>query len=396
MRPEGFPAWSEDPYLRELETRVVSVEPGEDGTVLVELEDTVLYPEGGGQPADTGRIGGARVVDVRKRGGRIVHVVEGEVAPGPVTVRLDWDRRYDHMQQHTAQHLLTALAGRHLGWTTTGFGIGPEVATLDVDVKRPAPERLRELEELVAEAVRAARPVRVRWIRREEMERLEVRSRRLPAGLDGPIRLIEIEGIDRNTCGGTHVASTAEVEAVAIVGTEPMHGGTRLSWVAGRRLRRRMAAREELLAGLRRVTGAGDAELAGIVELKLRQLKEARAEAGRLRERLAGSTARELMAREGPVVAAKLEDGDTVAAVASKLAGSPGSKAYLLVAPDGALALALAAEAPGRAEALGPVAAEALEARGGGRDRLYRGRATHPERLDGAARALERTLTAKT
>ncbi len=388
MRPEGFPVWSEDAYRRSLRTRTVRVDPGGEGRSLVELEDTVLYPAGGGQPADRGWVGEAPVVDVRKEEGRIVHVVEGPVEPGPVEVRLDWERRYDHMQQHTAQHLLTALAGRHLGWKTTGFGIGRETSSLDVDIRKPEPGTLRELEERVAVAIREARPVRVRWTDRDGMERLEVRSRRLPAGFEGPIRLIEIEGIDRNTCGGTHVASTAEVEAVAIVGTEPMHGGTRLHWVAGRRVRSRMAAREALLAGLRGLTGAGDAELEATVALKLEQLREARAEAARLRERLGRMVAESLAVREGPVVTARLEDVEILTAVASALAGSAGRKAFLLVAPDGSLALALAAGAPGDALTLGRIAGTILEARGGGRDRLYRGRAQRLDRLEEAGAAV--------
>ncbi len=301
------PLYQRETYLDRAQTRVVRCEPAGEGRFLVELEDTIFYPEGGGQPADHGWIGGSQVVDVRKREGRIVHTVEGAEPAGEVHVRLDWARRYDHMQQHTAQHLLTSLASSHLGWVTTGFGIGPGVSHIDLDIKRPPEEKLRELEALAATEIRAARPVRTLWVDREEMARLPVRSRRLPSELDGPIRLVEIEGVDLNTCGGTHVANTAELETICLVGTEPMHGGTRVSWVAGSRVRGRMAARESLLTGLRRITGASDRELEKIVELKLSQLKEAQGEVRRLRERLAGMLAEGLMGEDGPVVVRRLQ-----------------------------------------------------------------------------------------
>jgi len=386
------PAYQRDAYLDHLVTRVVGTVPGKNGRLFVELEDTILYPEGGGQPADHGWIGGARVVSVRKGEGRIVHEVEGPEPTGEVEVRLDWERRYDHMQQHTTQHLLTSLASEGLGWVTTGFGIGSEVSYIDLNIKRPPAEELRELEALAAAKIRAAHPVRVMWVDREEMEALPVRSRRLPEELEGPIRLIEIEGIDLNTCGGTHVANTAELETVCLVDTEPMHGGTRVSWVAGGRVRQRMAAREALLEALRGITGSSDGDLARIVKLKLSRLKEVQGELRRLRERLARGMAEEMAGAAGPVVARHVEDGETIQAMLPALAGRAGAKAFLLVAADGTFAVALGEDVPKDAGALGMVAAEVLDGRGGGRDRLFRGKASRPGAIAVAARALEEVL----
>lgn len=383
------PAYQRDAYRRELETGVVACRPGPGERFLVQLEDTVLYPEGGGQPSDRGWIGEMSVLDVHRRSGRIVHVMERPLPEGAeVVVRLDWDRRFDHMQQHTAQHVLTVLASEHLDWTTTGFGIGPEVSYIDLDVKTPEASDLRRLEEFAAAEIRAARPARVRWTSRDEMEELPVRSRRLPGELEGSVRLVEIEGLDLNTCGGTHVGNTSEVEAICLVATAAMHGGTRVSWVAGGRVRRRMAAREALLSELRALTGARDQELASVIRLKLEQLGEAGAELRRLCERLASVLVDELQREAGPVVARQLDDPDLVWTAAAELAGSPGANAYLLTSPDGALALALAEEAPADVTALGPVVAEILDGKGGGRDRLFRGKASRPERLAEAARAL--------
>ncbi len=385
----GAPMFQRETYRREVTTRVRAARRSEDGRWEVELQDTVLYPEGGGQPSDRGWIGEHPVLHVRRDSGRIVHLLEEPVpVGGEVEVRLDWRRRYDHMQQHTAQHVLTVLASRELGWTTTGFGIGPEVSSIDLDVKHPSAGDLRRLEELAAEVVRAALPVRVRWVDREELEGLPVRSRRLPEELEGPIRLVEIEGLDLNTCGGTHVANTAEIETLCIVREVPMHGGVRLLWVAGGRVRRRMAAREELLLELRKLTGASDGELPGVVEMKLGQLREAQGEVRRLRQRLAAARAGELGRVGDRVVVRRLEDPEMLGPLASQLAGSPGETAYLLLAPGGLFAMALAEAVPRGVEELAPVVADILGLRGGGRGRLLRGVAAHPERLEEAASAL--------
>lgn len=370
----------------------MSCEASTDGRYLVELENTIFYAESGGQPADGGRINEARVLDVRKQGGRIIHCVDRPLKPGPVELLLDIDRRRDHSQQHTAQHLLTRLASDRLGWTTIGFGIGETVSHIDFDIKNPPTEKLRLLEEMAAAEIRASRPVCARWVDPEEMARLPVRSRRLPEGLEGKIRLVEIEGVDLNTCGGTHVENTAELESICLVETEPMHGGTRVNWVAGGRVRRRMAEREEVLAEIRRLTGASDRELTSIIELKLSQLREARARLRRMREELGASVALRLKTEDGAVIGHHLEDREMLPGLASALAGSEGNKIYLLLADDGSFALALEAGVSGSAEELGPLVAGALGGKGGGRDRLFRGKTSQPERFEAAISALKAQL----
>ncbi|HQR46407.1 MAG TPA: hypothetical protein PK598_10390 [Thermoanaerobaculia bacterium] len=117
------PLFEREPYRTECGTEILSV--GEaDGRPFAVLSDTILYPEGGGQPADRGFLNGAPVLDVQRRGGEIRHLLERPVAPGPATLRLDWDRRFDHMQQHTGQHLLTAVAQDRFRWSTTAFHLG--------------------------------------------------------------------------------------------------------------------------------------------------------------------------------------------------------------------------------------------------------------------------------
>ena len=183
------PTYQRDAYLAELETEVVEI--GRDGERFFAVTaDTVFYPEGGGQPADRGSLGGIEVIDVQKIDGIIRHFLNDELALGPVHQVLDWRRRLDHMQQHTGQHLLTAVALGRFGWATTAFHMGPIMCDIELDVASLTDDDLRRLEDAVAEEIRAARPVTVRYARMEEMEALGVRSRLLPEGLSGKIRLV--------------------------------------------------------------------------------------------------------------------------------------------------------------------------------------------------------------
>ncbi len=288
-------AFERDPYLTEIATSVVGA--GEtDGRPWVVLADTVLYPEGGGQPADHGTVDGVAVTDVRRSPEGIRHLLAEPVASGGVTVRLDWDRRFDHMQQHTAQHLLTAVAQDRFGWPTTAFHLGADVSDVELDTTALPPAAVADLEEAVAAEVRAARPVCVSWIEPAELAGAGVRTRGLPDGHTGPVRLVEIVGIDRNTCGGTHVRSTAELEAVALLGTEPMRGGTRLHFVAGRRMRALLRRHETRGAALRATLQAPDDELVDVAAAKLAALDHTARALRRTEEELADAVAASLAA----------------------------------------------------------------------------------------------------
>ncbi len=253
----AVPAYERDPRRTELLTEVVATGTDE-GRPFALLADTILYPEGGGQPSDRGVLGETPVLDVRSGPDGIRHYLAAPVAEGPVRLRLDWDRRFDHMQQHTAQHLLTAVAQDRFRWETTAFHLGERVSDIELKAPKLPPEGLRALEDAVAAEIRAARPVTARRVPPEEVARLPVRTRGLPEGHVGDVRLVEIEGLDLNTCGGTHLASTAEIELVALVSTEAIRGGTRLFFAAGGRARRRLAAHEERNAALRKLLGAPD------------------------------------------------------------------------------------------------------------------------------------------
>jgi len=391
-------AYEREPYRTELDVAVL--ETGEDdGGPFAVLDDTILFPEGGGQPADHGRLAAAAVVDVRRRGDAVRHVLDAPVAAGKTTLALDWRRRYDHMQQHTAQHLVTATALRRFGWRTTAFHLRADACDVELDAPAVAAADLEALEDAVAAEVRAGRAVTARRVTPEEYARLDVRSRGLPAGHRGDVRLVEIAGVDVNTCGGTHLRSTAEIETVKLLGTEPMRGGTRLHWLAGSRVRGRLAAHEARAAELRRLLDTADDALVDVVSLKLAQLKDAARLRKRLEKELGEAVAASLAERAGPVVDAHFVDAgmDLLLRIAHRFSESPHTGLALLTAAgaDGVVFI-VAAGGGCRADvqAAGRQAASALGGRGGGSGRLFQGKADSAAGRGEALAALRAVLDA--
>jgi Ser-tRNA(Ala) deacylase AlaX len=374
-----IPAYERDPYLTSLQTEVAS-SGADKGRAFVVLADTLLHPEGGGQPADRGLVGGVAVEDVRWAERQIRHFLGGPAPAGPVRVELDWARRFDHMQQHTGQHLLTAIAQERFGWHTTAFHLGERASDIELDSPLIAPEQFEALEEAVAAEIRAARPVTARRVTAEEFAALPVRTRGLPEGHVGDIRLVEIAGIDLNTCGGTHLGSTAEIEALKLLGTEGMRGGIRLRFATGGRLRRLLGAHEERAARLRQVLGACDEEMAGAVAVKLDQLKEAQRRVRALEEELAVEAARSLAPGEARVAAAHWTDRDTafLQRVAREFVRLAPERVALLTAgaADEGFFVLCAGEHTGMdLAAAGKAVAATLSGRGGGAGRVFQGKA---------------------
>lgn len=382
-------------YERDSYARSATVEVRESGRdergAYVLLEDTPFYPEGGGQPCDLGTLGEARVVAVLRAEGDIRHYVEGVPPEGRVEATLDWERRYDHMQQHTAQHLLTALAADRFGWKTTAFHLGSRLSDIEFDAPGLQRDELDALEAAASAEIREARAVRARRVMPDAMNELGVRTRGLPDSHAGDVRLVEIEDLDLNTCGGTHVASTSELGLVKLLHTEPMRGGTRVYYVAGERTRQRVAEQERRFAQLRALVGAADEDLASIVELKLGQLKDAIRRAERAEEALADSVAERLAASGDEIVAEHFSYADArfLQRVARNLSASPSRSLALLTAgesSEGPFVLCAGTRFRGSVEELGPLAAQILEGRGGGRGPIYQGKARAIGLL-GAARA---------
>ena len=217
--------YATDAYLRSFDARVVEITP--DGWLV--LDRTAFYPTGGGQPHDLGRLtwpgGSAAVVEVSKQGDLVLHRLDGEPPPPgtPVHGEVDWERRYALMRHHTALHSMSGVIYQLYGATVTGGQMYTDRARMDFQLPDLSAERLRKIEERTNELLAEGHPVSVRFLAREEAfqipDLIRTRVNLLPEGID-TIRVINIEGIDQQADGGTHVANTREVGRVRIARSE--------------------------------------------------------------------------------------------------------------------------------------------------------------------------------
>ncbi len=234
----------QDCYLREFRARVLETA---DNGLRVYLDRTAFYPTSGGQPFDSGTLGGVAVREVIDEQDRIGHVLEAPLPAADVEGAIDWDRRYDHMQQHTGQHLLSAVLEERFQIRTISFHMGVESSTIDVQASSLSPQQIELAENRCAEIVAEARPVRITF--EDASADLELRK---ASTRTGTLRIVSIDRFDRSACGGTHVRSTAEIGPVLIGRTEKIRGNTRLEFVCGRRALRRARADNRLLAEIGR------------------------------------------------------------------------------------------------------------------------------------------------
>lgn len=395
-------AFEQDPRRRTLDVGVVETGQDDDRPYAV-LDATVLYPEGGGQPADHGyldRDSGprVRVTDVQRRGGVIHHYLETPVdAGGSWSLELDWARRFDHMQQHTAQHLLTAVAADRFGWPTTSFHLRPGICDIEIEAPDLSNAQLEALERAVVDEILARRPVHCRRVSVEEYADLDVRSRGLPKGYTGDIRLVEIEGLDLNTCGGTHLAHTGEIESLKLLGYESRRGGQRLFWVAGSRVRQRLGDHETRNSALRKILGAADEDLVSQAELKLTKLDEALKRQRFLAKRWAEAEAERLAGSEDVWVEAHYDDSDAafLQVVARRFQTLSSHGAACLTAQGAAgifLVIVAGPEASVDAAEAGRQVVEHLGGRGGGKGPMFQGKVESLENRAAALDAIRRSV----
>ena len=206
-----------------------------EGRPAVLLDRTAFYPTGGGQPNDTGRLGGAEVVDVvEEEEGRILHVLASpDFAVGDeVACEVDADRRRDHMQQHTGQHILSAAFEHLFDGETRGFRMGVESSEIDVELEDPSDARITEVESMANNVVFSDLPLHIHTVDREGAARLPLRKQ---SDRDGILRIIEIDGFDWSPCGGTHARRTGEVGLVAVTSVERAKKMARVTFVCGGR-----------------------------------------------------------------------------------------------------------------------------------------------------------------
>jgi len=257
-----------DSYLRDFDARVVD----RRGDTTVYLDRSAFYPASGGQPSDRGTLSGIAVVDVvDEEDGRIAHVLERPLDGDDVAGQIDWQRRFDHMQQHTGQHLLSSVFMDLFGMQTISFHMGSEVSTIDLSVPAISQEQLEAAEARACELVFENRPVTVTFQDAEDVQGLL----RKASDRSGELRLVHIAEVDHSACGGTHVRATGEIGPIQIRKVDKIRGNVRLEFACGLRTVARSRRDYNALTAIARTFSAAVDETPALVAAQLEKAQEA-------------------------------------------------------------------------------------------------------------------------
>jgi alanyl-tRNA synthetase len=370
-----------DSFLSDFAAHVISCESapseravGASPTWWVTLEQTAFYPTSGGQPHDLGRLGEAVVLDAFEReDGTVVHVTDRQLATGSVRGSIDWRRRFDHMQQHTGSHVLSAAFLSKLGIPSVSFRVGKTFSTLDVAASSISAEQLENIERFANEIIFEDRPIHIRYGTAAELSALGVQKE---SEREGMLRAVEIEGVDIQACGGTHVGRTGQIGIILIRRIKKVRENWRVEFVCGERARRAARADFGLLEDIsQRLTCGPDTIHAGITRI-LNERNTANRSAERYLEESAALHAQTLLAKESThrvanhsrIVTAILADANMeyLRSVASNIVVDGGVVALLGSAANGSIVLAKSEGVPGDMNALLREAVKACGGKGGG------------------------------
>jgi alanyl-tRNA synthetase len=325
-----------DPYCTTFDAQVMEKQPHNDRLAVV-LDRTAFYPTRGGQPHDTGTLNGAQVVEVveREHNGTVVHLLptQSRLPDGEVRGEIDWSRRFDHMQQHTGQHILSQAFVQIADADTVGFHMSHSYSTIDLNRETLSDEDKTRAETLANQIVFDDRPVSSNLVTLEEARQLPLRK---PPALKGAIRIVQVEGFDWSACGGTHVARTGAVGIIKVVRSERCRPETRLTFLCGQRALAHYAALNRMTSDMgRRLTVAVE-DLPATIERLQSEAQSNRKEKEHLHQSLLDHEAAALATGSQPVgyvsVVCHVFEGrafDDVRQLASRIASQPGHIALL-------------------------------------------------------------------
>jgi alanyl-tRNA synthetase len=396
-----------DAYLTEFDATVLSAEHVGDRTIVV-LDRTAFYPTSGGQPSDTGTLGGLPIADVVEEEGSIAHVLgaatpaEAGAGSGVEPTRdlpgrvvhgvVDWPRRFDHMQQHTGQHVLSAAFDRVFGARTVGFHLGAETSTIDL-AKELRPNEVAAVEDTANRIVWEDRPIAVRFVTTEEAAQLSLRKE---PQREGTLRIVEIPEFDLSACGGTHVARTGAIGAIVIASWERCKGGLRVEFVCGARALARIRSLRGIAASAMTLLSVAAADIPAAIERMQAEARDQRHATAGLQRELARYRAQELFesGAETPVGRLVLRavdmDASGLKALATAVVANGACAAVLVSASTPALAV-VARSVDGTIQANQVLAAltKQFGGRGGGKADLAQGGGLNgpPQAILDAARA---------
>ncbi|MEK5032393.1 alanyl-tRNA editing protein [Paenibacillus sp. FSL R7-0302] len=358
-------------YIKEWSTTVTSAIEREDG-IYVTLAETAFYPLGGGQPCDTGTIGGIAVLDVVLEDQEVLHKVAELPGQTDVDCAIDWTRRFDHMQQHSGQHLLSAVFLKLYQAATVSFHLGSEYATIDLDLQELSAEQLAEAEQEVNRKIYQNLAITSYFVTAEEMAKLPLVK--LPKVTED-IRIVEIEGVEHNACGGTHVAATGSIGMIKLLRSEKQKGHVRVTFLCGGRALAAFNDHVQIISQLSVKFNTGKEEIMDRIGKWEQEQKLLMVELAAVKEQNDSYLARELLAsmEEGSRVLAHISEDRTLKdlqSLAAKLTALTDLRVLLLSAAENKAVLANSGSADFSCGAFFKAHLGKYQGKGGGSDKL--------------------------
>jgi alanyl-tRNA synthetase len=260
MRTERL--YNDDPYLTEFQAEVIDVLPYE-GKYGIVLDRTAFYPAGGGQPWDTGYLNSEKVLEVIEKDGILLHIVDKQITEKEVKGSVDWARRFDFMQQHTGQHILSACFDKLLNGGTDSFHMGKDIVSIEINIGNFSNDDARRIEDMANDIIYSNLPVKTSIVTGEELSSLPLRK--MPKVTEN-IRIVEIKEFDYSPCGGTHVRATGEVGMIKIKSWEKCKGGIRFTFVCGNRALKDYSTDNSIIRALCERLSVRDSEIIEAVD----------------------------------------------------------------------------------------------------------------------------------
>ena len=358
----------QDPYLTAFDACVLTCEPSQTG-FLVTLDRSAFYPEGGGQPCDRGTLGGVRVLDVQEKDGVVFHTVDAPVEIGEnLRGVIDWERRFDHMQQHSGEHIVSGMLCQRFACDNVGFHMGEDIVTIDYNADIPW-EALLEVEAAANRYLGEDHPVDIRSHRGAELAAIDYRSKK---EIPGDVRIVTFPGADCCACCGTHVRSSAQVGLVKFLSVQKFRQGVRIELLCGGRARRYLSRCWEQARSTGQALSVKPEGIYAAVEKLLAELAARKAEAAQWQALAFRGIAQSVAGRGDVLLFQPAMEGTALRRLADAAAEECGGLAAVFSGEDGRWSYALCRHG-------GDVSAEtkalnaALHGRGGGRGPLSQG-----------------------
>lgn len=315
-----------DSYLRECQSEVVDI-INENGKALIILDKTIFYPEGGGQPSDTGEIDGIKVTHVSEKNGVIYHHMDQAPKNKKVFCKINFDKRFDNMQQHSGEHLLSGAILKLYGGNNKRFYLGNDYVTIDIDMNEINEEMINKIEEEVNYYIYSNEHIKTHLVSGKDCEKYPLRNQ---IKIDGDIRIVEVEGMDCCACCGTHVHKTGEIGIVKIIKSERYKDMTRIYFKCGERALKDFQNKHDIIAKLNRHFSVDENTLLDRILIQSSEIDNLKEELGKLKKIFAENEAKRLVESEpSNIIIKEYEEKsfDDVQLIASKI----NNKEYVLV-----------------------------------------------------------------